>query len=120
MSPHFISVIFENCSHIIRFYIIYFLHFSFVLVCTEACPVCGDSNMGVIRKDATAPSPSKDIPASSTANTDDFESLVVLQFSEKVSHETVEWLLGKIQGSRYEGGAELQARTVFDEKKKVS
>lgn len=71
--------------------------------------------MGVIRKDAS-------VPDSTTEATDDkqgFESLIVLQFREDVAAATVEWLLGKIQASRYSGGAELLARTVLNEKGQV-
>ena len=74
--------------------------------------------MGVIRKDANDPDPTS---AENEGSNDGkgFESLVVLQFREDVTTATVEWLLGKIQASRFEGGAELMARTVLNEKGQV-
>jgi hypothetical protein len=76
-----------------------------------------DPDMGVIRKDANDP----DLAADEEGNDERpvFESLVVLQFREDVTAATVEWLLGKIQAGRFEGGAELLARTVLNEKGQV-
>ena len=76
-------------------------------------------SMGVIRKDATDPAHTEPDDTGGVEADRGFESLVVLQFPDDVKPCTVEWLLGKIEASRFDGGAELLARTVLNEKGQV-
>ena len=49
-----------------------------------------------------------------------FKTLVVIEFSKKIPHPTMEWILSKIKMPRSQGGGELLARTALDDDGEVS
>lgn len=55
------------------------------------------------------------INANQSSNDEEFQSLVVIEFSRKISQPSVEWILKKITGPKLNGGMELWACTVLDQ-----
>jgi len=53
--------------------------------------------------------------ANQSNNDEEFQSLVVVEFSHKIPQPSVEWILKKITGPKSRGGMELLACTVLDQ-----